>query len=75
MSAYEDMIRATSRPQAPWFVVPADHKWFARLVVANALVDALQRLDLQYPEPSAAERKDMKKVGKALQRKVRRKGR
>src|SRR5216683_2962771 len=41
-TAYEDMIRATSRPNAPWYVVPADHKWFARLVVAAAVIEALE---------------------------------
>ena len=50
MAAYEDAIRATSRDHAPWYVVPADSKPFARLVVARAIVDALARLDLKYPE-------------------------
>ena len=50
MAAYEDAIRATSREHAPWYVVPADSKPFARLVVARAIVDALSRLDLKYPE-------------------------
>src|SRR5262249_38308994 len=45
MRAYEDAIRATATKHAPWFVVPADHKWFTRLVVAAAVVDALERLD------------------------------
>jgi PPK2 family polyphosphate:nucleotide phosphotransferase len=47
---YEDIIRETSRPHAPWFVVPADKKWFARLVVVSVLIDALERLDLHYPQ-------------------------
>ena len=50
MAAYEDMIRATSRPDAPWYVVPADHKWFARLVVAAAVIEALEGLDLGVSE-------------------------
>ncbi len=56
MDAYEDMIRHTSTPEAPWYVVPADNKWFARLVVAAALVDALDRLDFALPQgqPGAA---------------------
>ena len=45
MDAYEDMIRHTSTPEAPWYVVPADHKWFTRLVVAGAMVDALDGLE------------------------------
>jgi PPK2 family polyphosphate:nucleotide phosphotransferase len=50
MSAYEDMVRETATGHAPWFVVPADHKWYTRLVVAAAVVDALEDLDLQFPE-------------------------
>jgi PPK2 family polyphosphate:nucleotide phosphotransferase len=49
MAAYEDGIRATSTRDAPWFVVPADKKWFARLVVAGAVVEALERVNPQYP--------------------------
>ena len=48
--AYEDMIRATAAKHAPWYVVPADNKWFSRLVVAAALIDALGSLDLKFPE-------------------------
>lgn len=50
MQAYEAMIRRTATPHAPWYVVPADNKWFTRLVVAGAVVDALAELDLRYPE-------------------------
>jgi PPK2 family polyphosphate:nucleotide phosphotransferase len=50
MEAYEDMIRATATPHAPWYVVPADNKWFTRMVVAAAVVEALESLDLRYPE-------------------------
>lgn len=49
MSAYESAIRATATPEAPWFVVPADNKWFTRLVVAGVVIDALASLDLAYP--------------------------
>src|SRR5262245_1325755 len=66
MAAYQDTIRATSRRHAPWYVVPADHKWFARLTVARAMVDALDKLDLAYPEADAAALKEMHKVHKAL---------
>ena len=48
-AAYEAAIRATAAPHAPWFVVPADHKWFTRLIVAGALAQALEGLDLHYP--------------------------
>ena len=67
MAAYQDMIRATSRPHAPWYVVPADRKWFARLTVARAMVEALEKLDLAYPKVGAADLKEMRKVRKALQ--------
>ncbi len=50
MEAYEDMIRHTSTDVAPWFVVPADNKWFTRLAVAAAMVDALESLDLKFPK-------------------------
>jgi PPK2 family polyphosphate:nucleotide phosphotransferase len=48
-AAYESAIRATATPQSPWYVVPADHKWFTRLVVAGALAHTLEDLDLKYP--------------------------
>lgn len=50
MKAYEDMIRNTSTKDSPWFVVPADNKWFTRLVVAAAVIEALASLELEYPE-------------------------
>jgi PPK2 family polyphosphate:nucleotide phosphotransferase len=57
--AYEDMIRSTAAPHAPWFVVPADRKWFTRLVVAAAIHDALDSLKLAYPRVSAARKKEL----------------
>ena len=68
MDAYEEMIRETSRPEAPWYVVPADNKWFTRLVVAAALVEALDRLDLAFPKLAGKALKELEKAGKALQR-------
>jgi len=53
--AYEDMIRHTATEHAPWYVVPADNKWFTRLVVGNAVVHALKEMNLKYPKVSAAE--------------------
>ena len=50
MRAYQDMIRKTARARAPWYVVPADNKWFTRIVVAAAVIDALASLELQYPK-------------------------
>ena len=49
MRAYEDMIRHTSSEHAPWYVVPADNKWFTRLVVGAAVIDALEGMDLAFP--------------------------
>jgi hypothetical protein len=66
MAAYEAMLRATSRPQAPWYVVPADNKWFARLVVARALLEALEGLDLKFPAVDGAALREMRKVRKGL---------
>jgi PPK2 family polyphosphate:nucleotide phosphotransferase len=66
MDAYEDMIRATSRDEAPWYVVPADHKPYARLVVARAMVEALDRLDLKFPKVEGAALKEMETVRAAL---------
>jgi PPK2 family polyphosphate:nucleotide phosphotransferase len=59
MEAYQDAIRHTSAPHAPWIVVPADRKWFSRLVVAETVVVALEGLDLAFPEVSEAQRKDL----------------
>jgi PPK2 family polyphosphate:nucleotide phosphotransferase len=64
--AYDDMIKATSTPQAPWYVVPADHKPFTRLVVAAALVSALERLDLRFPDVDRAQLKEMRRIRAAL---------
>ena len=48
--AYEEMIRGTATDEAPWYVVPADHKWFTRLVVAAAIVERLEAIDPQFPK-------------------------
>ena len=66
MAAYEDMIRETSRPEAPWFVVPADHKWFTRMVVAGVLMQELQGLDLEFPKITGTALKELQQAGKAL---------
>jgi PPK2 family polyphosphate:nucleotide phosphotransferase len=67
MSAYEQMIQNTATPHAPWFVVPADNKWYTRLVVAAAIVHALEELKLSYPKVDAAKRKELKAARIALQ--------
>jgi PPK2 family polyphosphate:nucleotide phosphotransferase len=66
MAAYEDMIRHTSIPEAPWHVVPTDHKWFAHLAIAATIVERLERLDLQFPQVEGAALAEMRKVRKAL---------
>jgi PPK2 family polyphosphate:nucleotide phosphotransferase len=68
MAAYEDLIRQTSRPEAPWFVVPADHKWFTRMVVAGSLVQELQALGLDFPKVEGKALKELQDVGKALKK-------
>ena len=59
MKAYEDMIRNTATPRAPWYVVPADNKWFSRLVVAGAVVEAMAGLELHYPRVGAEKEKEL----------------
>ena len=59
MEAYEDMIRATATPHAPWYVVPADNKWFTRLVVAAAVVEAMEGLNLRYPKVDKKKRAEL----------------
>ena len=65
-AAYQDVIRHTSARQAPWHVVPADHKWFARVVIGSTIVSALDRLDLQFPKVDKADRSEFKQVRGAL---------
>jgi len=67
MAAYEDLIRETAAPHAPWIVVPADKKWFARLVVAAAVADAMEKLDLEYPKVSDAQKKELAAARKVLE--------
>jgi PPK2 family polyphosphate:nucleotide phosphotransferase len=64
--AYEDMIRNTSTEAAPWYVVPADNKWFTRLVVSSVLVDTLESLNLSYPKVDPAKQKELEAAKKLL---------
>jgi PPK2 family polyphosphate:nucleotide phosphotransferase len=68
MSAYQETIEATSTRWAPWHVVPADTKWFTRLVVAETIVQALEDLDLSYPEVGLRKRRELARVRKAIAR-------
>ncbi|HTE91621.1 MAG TPA: polyphosphate kinase 2 family protein [Terriglobales bacterium] len=67
MEAYEDTIQHTATPAAPWYVVPADNKWFTRLVVASAIIDTLQQLNLSYPKVDAKRRKELDEARKLLE--------
>jgi PPK2 family polyphosphate:nucleotide phosphotransferase len=66
MKAYEEMIQETARKHAPWYVVPADNKWFTRVVVASAVIDALASLDLAYPEVDESKLKELAAAKKKL---------
>jgi PPK2 family polyphosphate:nucleotide phosphotransferase len=65
-AACQDMIHHTASKQAPWIVVPADHKWFARVVIGSSIVAALDKLDLQFPKVDKADRSEFKQVREAL---------
>jgi len=64
--AYEDMIRHTASKHAPWYVVPADNKWFTHLVVSSVIVETLEELDLSYPAVDAAKRKEINAARRML---------
>jgi PPK2 family polyphosphate:nucleotide phosphotransferase len=68
MHAFEEAIRATASKHSPWFIVPADNKWFTRLVVAAAIVHAVENLDLAYPNVDAAKEKELVAARAALSR-------
>jgi PPK2 family polyphosphate:nucleotide phosphotransferase len=68
MGAYEDAIRRTATPTAPWYVVPADNKWFTRIVVAAAVIEALSSLDLHYPRIPASRRGELARARRELLR-------
>jgi PPK2 family polyphosphate:nucleotide phosphotransferase len=69
MSAYAEMIRETATEHAPWYVVPADNKWFTRLIVAAAVIDALSELELEYPKVDKDKRAELAATRAALLRK------
>ena len=68
-NAYEDMIRNTATKHAPWYVIPADNKWFTHLAVSAAMVETLEELDLSYPKVDAAKRKELEAARKLLLKK------
>ncbi len=65
-AVYQDIVRHTSTPIAPWYVVPADHKWFARVVIGSVIVKTLAGLDLKFPRADKASLREFEDVGKAL---------
>ena len=67
MEAYEEMIQNTATKEAPWYVVPADNKWFTRVVVAAGVIEGLASLDLHYPKVSEAKLKELAAAKRALQ--------
>jgi PPK2 family polyphosphate:nucleotide phosphotransferase len=66
MEAYEDLIRHTATPEAPWYVVPADHKWFTHIVVSSVIIETLKSLDLAFPKVAKERRKELETAQKAL---------
>jgi PPK2 family polyphosphate:nucleotide phosphotransferase len=68
MNAFEEAIRATASKRAPWYVVPADNKWFTRLLVAVAIVETIEKLELTYPVVDAKKKKELQDMRKALSR-------
>ena len=68
MEAYEEAIQNTAEKHAPWYVIPADNKWYARLVVASAIVEALHGLDLQYPDVDKAKKKELDEIREHLEK-------
>jgi polyphosphate kinase 2 (PPK2 family) len=64
--AYEEMISATSTEDSPWYLVPADNKWFTRLVISSVVVDTLESLDLAYPKVEDAKKKELEEAKKVL---------
>ena len=66
MDAYEDAIRRTATRYAPWYVVPADNKWFTRIIVATAIIDRLAALDLQFPKVTGEKKRELARARRSL---------
>ena len=67
-AVYQDIVRHTATSHAPWYVVPADHKWFARVVIGSVINAALEKLDLRFPRADKASLEEFKEVRKALEK-------
>jgi hypothetical protein len=68
MEAFEDCINATTSEEAPWYVIPSNHKWVSRALVANILVETIKSLDLKYPEVTAEKMKGIEAAKKQLEK-------
>jgi len=75
MAAYQDLVRHTSTAVAPWYVVPADHKWFARVVIGSAIVSTLESLNLRFPRTDKASLQEFNQVREALEHEGKGRGR
>jgi polyphosphate kinase 2 (PPK2 family) len=64
--AYEEMVQNTATKRAPWYVVPADNKWYGRLVVASAIIEALDGLNLAFPDVDKEKKKELEAIREAL---------
>ncbi len=67
MQAYEDMFNHTSTKSAPWYIIPADHKWYTRAAIAHILAGKLKSLDISYPKPTEEHKKELKKARRLLE--------
>jgi hypothetical protein len=68
MDSFEQMIRNTATRYAPWYVIPADNKWFTRLAVSDAIIDAMENLDLKFPKIDDAKKKELASARRLLMR-------
>ena len=68
MRAYEEMIQQTATPEAPWYVVPADHKWFTHIAVSSAIIETMEGLGLAFPKVDRARRKELEAARQALEK-------
>jgi polyphosphate kinase 2 (PPK2 family) len=66
MKAYEEALSKTSAPYAPWFIVPADHKWFTRVTIAELVIDAIEAVRLEFPKPAKAQLEELARARKRL---------
>jgi hypothetical protein len=67
MKAYEDLIQNTATPEAPWVVVPGNKKWFARIIVAATIIDALEKLDLKFPKLDGTKKRELEEGRRQLE--------